>query len=490
MKRKPGRWSAGRMSPVAACLIGAALVTGADAGELDARIREALRPLSKMSATCGVAVVDLDDGSVVFRRGADRPLIPASNQKILVMAAALEVLGPRFEFRTVLGRRGRDLVIVGDGDPGLGDADLSAVRGDAVTGSLERWASTVRGLGWSRIEGDLILDESIFDGQWTHPRWESDDLGKWYAAPVGALNVNDNCVEVTVWPTAEMGAAARCRVDPPCALIEIVNQARSARDGIPVVARLGDSFRYALSGTCGSRVTLQSVSVPDPGLFFAEVLRGVFERAGVVMNGGVRRERVRRSDGSLPSDLRILAVHRTPLRDVLRRVGKDSQNLFAECLAKRVGYEHMRRTSSGTATGSWVTGAAAMTAFMRGVGADPRGMVISDASGLSRDNRLTPDQIVGLLVYMHAHRDAALFADSLAVAGRDGSLRKRMRDLDGLVVGKTGTLRGVKALSGYVLSGGIRRFAFSMIVNGIKGWNGPYKRVQDDLCRALVRHVN
>ena len=454
--------------------------------ELSARIDALFRSLANRSVRSAVVVRDASSGAIVFSANASTPMIPASNQKLFVLAAAVDVLGPAFEFRTVFALRGKDLVVIGDGDPGFGDPRLCDETECSVTAVFKRWADALIRMGYADGSGDIIIDETLFDDQTTHPSWEADDLQRWYAAPVGALNLHDNCIQVSVWPNGASGAAPFWSITPPASGIEIVNRARSERSGVPVISRRDPSFQFVISGSCGSHVDLAPVAVPDPGGFFADVLSTALTRVGISLSGRIRRERVRNDDGSLPSDVRIIADHRTSLKDVLARIGKNSQNLFADCLVKRLGYEHMRRAGHKPARGSWISGAAAITAFLNRCGIDTTGLVLADASGLSRDNRATAAQISAVLLHMSQHADRALFMDNLAVAGRDGSLRKRMGDLAGRVAGKTGTLRGVTALSGYATDPAGRRFVFSTMFNGFTGGSAPYKRIQDDLCRLLV----
>ena len=401
------------------------------------------------------------------------------------MAAALDALGSEFQFRTVAGIRGQDLVIVGDGDPAIGDARLCEQRGVSITAVFERWAVALKAAGHQTIAGDLVIDESVFDGQTVHPSWDEGELQKWYASPAGGLNFADNCIELTVWP-AESGRPPFWEVVPPVSTIEVINRAKSAGAGVPVVGRPGASFRYLLSGRCGSRATLEPVSVPDPGMFFADACRSGLARAGVVVRGDVRRERVRSPSGALPSGFATIADYRTAIGDVMGRIGKNSQNLFAECLAKRIGYEHMRRSVPQSARGSWVSAASAINAFLASCGINTAGCVIGDASGLSRENRVTASQFVRVLTHMNKHSARGMFIDSLAVAGERGSLHDRMGVLGGSVVAKTGTLHGVSALSGYIGGTAHPRFAFSVIFNGIKGPTTPYRALQDELCRTLV----
>lgn len=444
-----------------------------------------LQALRTPDVETGALIVDLSSGEVLLDHQSDTPLVPASNQKLFVMAAAVDLLGPEFTFRTMLAVRGRDVIVIGDGDPGFGDPRLAEANGHPISRIFERWADALKCAGRRRLEGDLILDESLFDAQTVHPSWDPRELDHWYAAPVGALNLNDNCLEFIVWPSGPIGAPPNWRVVPELEGLALVNRARGGGKGTPAIGRVADLDTYVLTGSCPRRSTLQSVAVHDPGMLFGNSLRTVLARCGVRIDGALRRERVRLANGELPSDVTILADHTTPLTDVLSRIGKDSQNLFAECLAKRLGYEHLRRSQHPDPVGSWPAAADAMRDFLQRRSIDATGLVLADASGLSRDNRATAKQFVGILYVMQDHPHKDLFFDALAIAGRDGSLRKRMRDVEGEVIGKTGTLRGIKSLSGCVTNPDGRSYALCTIFNGFKGSSAPYKSLQDDLCRML-----
>ncbi len=517
-----------------AWLVASAITGPTRAEELGQRLERTLTPALLRDAQVSAIVVDLADGRVVFERQADIPMVPASNQKLVVMGTAMDLLGRDFSFQTIIGLRGADLVVIGSGDPGFGDPKLLKAMGRDLQSLFQEWADALVANGVNRVEGDLVLDESIFDSTWTHPEWTDQDRRKWYAAPIGALNVNDNCLDVTVSPGNKIGGSAVWSTRPAVREIEMLNRAKTATTGVPVIGRRGDSEVFVLSGKCGKRSELMSVPVVDPGKFFADALKTALSREGIEITGGIRRERVLNSDGNVPADMRVVATWTTPLSDVLLRIGRDSQNLFAECLAKRMGYELAKRINSnhsavsrkpagterpaatgrfagtgrsavtGGPVGSWASAGVAVKNYMRRAGIDVAGFVFSDGSGLSRKNRATARQLAEVLMHIHGHADGHMAISRLAVSGESGTLRRRMRDLKGQILAKTGTMRGIKSLSGYVLvgvdglaggngmaggdgpAGGSRRYAFSIIVNGIQGPNGPINRAQDAFCRELV----
>ena len=454
--------------------------------QIDRELRSALAARPHTEVRLGACVIDLATGETVFVENADMPLTPASSMKLFVMAAALSELGPDFEFQTIFATDGTDIVVIGDGDPATGDEKLHEDRGGSITADFERWGTILLDTGVSTIPGDLVIDESIFDDQWVHPSWDEEDLDNWYAAPVGGLNFNDNCIDITVSPAKRRDAPVLVSFKPETTLVRIINKCRSGGEGTPVLHHPPDSFQYIIHGRCSKRWPFGSVSFPDPGLLFADSLRTVLANRGIKVAGTIQRKRVRLPNGTLPASLRVLARRRTPLSDLLRRVGKDSQNLFAECLLKRTGFAWAQRRGDSNPQGSWSLGREAVLAFVRQANIDVRGLVLADGSGLSRENSCTARQLASLLAWTHKEGKGRLLHESLSVAGVDGSLRKRLRDLPGRVHAKTGTMRGIRTLAGFVNAEAGPRYAFAVLFNGYKGPSTPYKQIQDRICRVLA----
>jgi len=464
-----------------------ALAQGAKAApRIEAELRTTLAKLPHAAATVGACVIDLASDRVIYAQNADAALTPASTMKLFAMTAALTQLGPQFAFETILATDSGNLIVIGDGDPGYGDKKLHKSRKESIAAPFERWADALRQRGLTSLPGDLIIDETIFDDQRVHPSWERADLDNWYAAPVGGLNYNDNCLDFAVTPSKQRNAPARVSVQPDTSLAKIINTCKSGGKGTPILHHAFDTLEYVVSGRCAKRSELGSVSFPDPGLLFADSMRVTMGRFGVAIGGPIRRERVRGLDGTLPSSLTILARHRTPLADVLGRAGKDSQNMFAECLLKRAGHAWARHQGLRDPRGSWKLGGDAVLDILRRAGIEARGLSVADGSGLSRDNSCTARQLAAILAWSYRQPFGPLLHDSLATAGVDGSLRKRLKDSDGRVHAKTGTMRGIRALAGYVDADAGPRYAFAVLFNGYPGGSAPYKAIQDRFCRVLA----
>jgi D-alanyl-D-alanine carboxypeptidase/D-alanyl-D-alanine-endopeptidase (penicillin-binding protein 4) len=442
----------------------------------------------RVAERSGISIVSVPDGAVVYASREKIPHIPASNQKLLVSAAALVRLGPEFRFTTRLARRSNDLVIIGGGDPALGDPVFAEAAGEPITAVFHRWAETLREAGVDVIRGDLIVDDQAFDNEWVHPHWNPADLLHWYAAPIGGLNFNDNCIDVTVIPGKKTGDITSVRVVPGNTLVEVVNKSRTAGKGTPTITRQGNSHTYVITGRCAKTSNLQSVPVVDPPLFFAGALRTSLAAKGIRVEGMIRRERVRQDEDRLPAGVTLLATHGSRLADVVTRMNKKSQNLFAECLLKTLG-RYDEETTVPRRIGAWSDGRSTVERFMNRINREAEGLVVDDGSGLSRDNRVSPEQITRLLVYMYNQPVRDVYVQSLAVSGIDGTLRKRMKDIKGTVFAKTGYISGVRSLSGYVQGATGQWYAFSYLYNDRKpklGSTGPATRMQDKLCRILA----
>jgi D-alanyl-D-alanine carboxypeptidase/D-alanyl-D-alanine-endopeptidase (penicillin-binding protein 4) len=259
-----------------------------------------------------------------------------------------------------------------------------------------------------------------------------------------------------------------------------------AKSATPVIARHPGTFDFVLSGQVAKRGTLQSISIPQPNLFAATAIREHLAAKGVTVAGRLRFERLRRGGHELASECRVIAEHRTPLADVLARIGHDSQNLFAKAMMKRLGYEGSMQRGASNSVGSWQTGRQAILGTLSRAGCDTIRMVVADGSGLARTNRASAQDFVSLLQYMHSHPRRQQFINSLGGNRTGGALVKRFSNIAGDVFAKTGYMSGVRSLSGYVRTTDDHWYAFSIIFNGFPGQSTPYFQIQEKVCKALA----
>lgn len=461
---------------------------GADPA-LTGRLHAALHKLDKTGAIVSARVIDLGTGHELFAERIDEPFTPASNMKLPVSAAALDRFGPDHQLKTYLALDGDDLWLIGTGDPSVGDGKLTAGRKEKPTTVLDQWADALKSRGVTRVKGNLYFYDGAFEDLRVHPTWSRGYLTDWYAAPVSGLNFNDNCVDVTLRPAAGAAAGQPAQFDltPPAdKVVKVVNQATTGPGREPTIDRDAKADVFTVKGSVAGKKELESRCVTDPGLFFADALRTNLAAHGIAVDGETKRADKPLGGHLEPPADKVVATYSTPLTDVLWRINKSSQNLFAEAMCKYQGRAYAIENGQPDARGSWENGSAAVKAFLRRQGIDDSKYVILDGSGLSKGDRVTTRGHSDLLAAMFKHKYADAFRNSLAAAGKDGTIGKRMPDLAGKVFAKTGYIGGVRALSGYAQTRQGKWLAFSIIYNKIPGPVKPYEELQDEAVRALV----
>ena len=446
------------------------------------------------TAIVAVSVRDAETGAALVAINADELLIPASNMKLLTTGAALHTLGADFAFRTRLQRDGDRLIVTGDGDPGLGDPVLLGrmAFGDRpamnVHSYLDLWVERVVTAGLKRVS-EIVVDDRIFDRRFVHPEWPVEQLNRRYCAEVSGLNFHLNILHFYPKP----GPGGRPDLDlfrPHAPWLEISNKA-TIRAGVhdqnnAWIARRHNTNLLTFYGNVKFpyRVPVP-VTTHDMPAFFARLFAVRLIAAGVEV-GNYRVA----DDRDPPASGQVLGpILSTPISTALVRCNRDSQNLYAECLLKRIGFAETR------VPGSWANGRAIVRLVVRDRLAD-RNLAarvdVSDGSGLSRANRVAAATLTAWLNTFHYDEELGpIFIDSLARAGVDGTLARRFRDvnLHGAVVqAKSGYIRSVSCLSGYVTMADGRRRSFSILINGLRAPDsvGKAKKMQEQIVAAIA----
>jgi len=450
--------------------VGGAVTARADGAAVAAALSAAVAEVPA-NTTVGLVVEELGSGKPWFAQNADLPLKPASVLKLFVTAAGLERFGLDFRWRTTAYWNGGEFWVCGAGDPGLGDERIARRDGRTPNHVFEGWARELRARGITRVE-KLVIDDSIFDQQWRHRDWPIDQSSAWYQAPVGGVNVNDNCVDVRAYV---QGGGLRIESQPllPAALLRNELMLTSSKRNNPVNSRKHDSDVFYVRGAIAKNTVFGPVSAREPTVFFAYALRQTLLEAGIDVGPGVVRRTLRADELGRAERL---SSHETSLRDVVWRCNTFSQNLFAECLLKSLAAYRPDGGRTGV-PGGWESGQEVLRATLGRMGIDLAGATLRDGSGLSHGNRVTAAQVVRVLQVMQRHRFGEEFRESLAVAGEEGTLRRKLskETLRGRVQAKTGTISGVRALAGYVTRPDGTELAFALLVNGPGGSQLPAK---------------
>jgi D-alanyl-D-alanine carboxypeptidase/D-alanyl-D-alanine-endopeptidase (penicillin-binding protein 4) len=451
--------------------------SGPLAGELDPTLDAA----AVRDAEVGVMVVRVRDGAVVYDHRGDVPMVPASTAKLLTAAAALHHLGPSYawvtELRSSADVRGGvlegDLVLRGTGDPTL------------VVEKLWRMFRDLRADGVRRIRGDILLDDTHLVDEPLIPGWDKEqDLedGPSYFPTLGALSVEFGSAEVVVVPADEPGGAATIALESPASPWvtvegEVTTVARGARLRLELERKIdGDRVTFVLSGRvpADGEARRYRRAVPSPTWYVAGIVRDLLRELDIRHDG-----RMRRAEAS--DDARVLRrLYSPPLTSVLMDTNKYSSNFMAELVLRTLGAEV-------EGEGSTAAGVRAVRRYLDAIGVAPEDAVLVNGSGLARDARLTPAALTAVLLDMARNpRVGHEFATSLAIAGRDGTLIRRLDELAGRLRGKTGTLGGVHGLAGYAEASDGEVYAFAFLANAIRGSLHPIKDVQDGFLRRLA----
>ncbi len=447
-------------------------------------------------AHVGICVTSLKTGEIIMQRNADKLFVPASNTKLFTAAAALSLLGKDYQFVTKIFSDGSlqhgsvlgNIYVQGVGDPSMTKEDLRAM------------VQKLKDAGIQQIMGDIVIDSNEFDIQLHGPGWSADmeeyysvtpflgvtkDNGRFLTKmPVDSVAVDHNCVLCWVKPTAQ-GKSPMIKVEDSYENLPIINVAKTSAKKTKATIKVerrwfSDRFVILVEGSIpiGSAPLLFKLPVTAPdrqcgflmSLLCAEI--GI-EHIGETVIGQ-----------PTPPQAAQLAEHRSqPLHELIAVMLKTSDNLYADALFKKLA------SHQGLKPASWQQASTIMRDFLvTQVHLPANELVVTDGSGLSRYNLVSPAHMVQLLTWLHACTFCDVIKESLSVAGVDGTLAARMQlpELHGKIRGKTGTLLGLSSLSGYLYTED-DVYAFSILTNGLTDSPLHYEAaVEDKLCQILM----
>lgn len=486
MKRERGRHRSGGaagLALAAAGVLGTSTISLAQR-DLTPKVQTLLSNTKLGSSKVGVSIRDLETSTDLADINAETALMPASNMKLLTTGTALTVLGTDFAFRTefiIDGPPGSErLIIKGSGDPALADPVVLERMENKLTvdSMLAALAGAVKEAGIKSV-AEVIVDDRVFDRQWVHPTWPKDQLERWYSAPVSGLNFHTNVLSAFPAPSPEgAGHAPLIVFEPSAPWLDIENKAKTIDQGKNSVwmGRAPEGNHFTLYGEVRqpSKQPIE-ITLSDVGTFTGQVFAAELLRQGVNV-GKTRGDRdaairtARLIDDKEKYQGRTVAVVTTHIADILARCNGDSHNLYAEALVKRVGHEVTGEP------GSWTNGPSVVRmTIAQSNRLGPKyasGTVVVDGSGLSHDNRVSPATFTRWLEEMQRDKKiGAEFIDSLATPEKKGGIRRRFQNakLNCELAAKTGTIDGVRCLSGYLMNPqNGHRVAFSIMLNNLR----------------------
>jgi serine-type D-Ala-D-Ala carboxypeptidase/endopeptidase (penicillin-binding protein 4) len=427
-------------------------------------------------------------GLPLFELNPSTLMMPGSNMKLLTLAAAAEMFGWDHTFETRLvssapleaGTLRGDLIAVGSGDPSIGERR-------EPRGVLRSWAQQLWDGGVRAIDGRIVGDDDQFDDEGLASGWTWDDILDGYAAPSGALEYNEDSVDLAIRAGAAAGDPVSIEVRPGGSGLTIENALVTSPEGesaLVLLRRLPGSNSLHVAGHVPARAPefVRLASVDNPTQFFVNALRAALVDRGIRVSGdAVDIDAIApRPDSSVA---RVLLSHRSPpLAQLAATMMKFSQNMYAESILKAL--------AAREGTGTTDLGRRMVREILRTWGVYEDSFVMADGSGMSRYNYVSVEALVRILQHLHenpAHADA--FAPTLPAAGQEGTLSHRLLGTaaENNVRAKTGTLANVRALSGYVTTKDGEPLVFSIIANN---FNVPAAAIDEAVDRALVRLAN
>lgn len=389
-----------------------------------------------------VAMTNGEGTEIVYELNAQKKMIPASITKIATASTVLNHFLPGTKFKTQILAKNEikqgvlkgPIYLKGGGDPSF------------VSENLWFLVNNLRRTDLQSIEGDIIVDDSLFDEVRYDESRQEERVDRAYDAPVGAMSFNWNSVNIFIRP-GEVGEPGRVFLDPENDYFQLVNKTKtSSGDGQNLTAerkidkeKLTETITVTGKIGKGKKEHVIYKSVTRPDLWAGMNLKSFLKQRGITVTGQIKR-------GQAPETAQILAESESkPIEDILVDMNKFSNNYVAEMLCKNLG-----ALNSKPATLS--AGMKLIQKHMQSLSIPEVQFELQNPSGLTRDNKMSA-AAMGLLL-AHLRRDFRVqpeFLRSLPIAGTDGTLKKRMTGpkTERWVRAKTGLLTGVVALAGY-----------------------------------------
>jgi len=421
-------------------------------------------------AAIGVSVKNVESGNVVYEYNAGMALRPASVIKLLSSALALKRKGDSLTYSTNVFYSGKieegvlvgNIIVRAGGDPSLDSKYFPEAC------FVDRVISAIISSGIKRIQGNIIVETgntpSRIPGSWP---WE--DVANYYGALYHSFNYRDNMYTLNM-RSGKAGTPARLlAVVPSVPAVKFKNEVSSS------VKNSNDAWIYGgpeaatllIQGTIPANRSSFAVkgAMHHPDACFREEVEKRLENVGIVID---KRE-IRERDGELQL---LLAITSPLLKDIVFYTNKNSVNLFAEALGCLISQTDYGKT---------------VKEELNRIGIDSCGIILKDACGLSPGNAAPAEIFTDLLLWARKHLGDS-FLSSLPRGGVDRGLQVYSDHpvLRGNVAAKTGSMSGVRALSGYLKNKKGEMLAFTIIVNNYVGDPVKVQAIMRDFLKEMA----
>ena len=473
-------------------------------GELARLIDQAIDQSEFSSARWGLIVISRSDGRTLYARNADKLFTPASNMKIYTTTVALDLLGANYQWRTSVysasqpdtdGVLKSDVTLYGRGAPDL----LSRPKKDE-TASLVKLADELYQRGVRHIRGHVIGDESYFRADPLGDGWQWNDVQWYFGAEPSALSIDDNEVDLQIEPSNNPNDPPVVKLSNAQDYVHLANNMATVKRGEQMTVGIhrgvsDNEVRVWGDYPLGSRPFGARLSIHDPALRAARLFMDALRARGIAVEGAAhtRDFRVPASERFDPSHAVELAyVSSKPLSEVVRATNKESINLNAELILRTLGRERGEIAPDTDPhktheRGDDEAGLAVIRLWLNRANIPTNNLALHDGSGLSRLDLVTPEATARLLMAISRTASASVFQESLPIAGRDGTLKGRLRTFRDRVSAKTGSLTYDNSLSGFLTAADGTALVFSIICNDQTG-RASSTRLIDEIVTILATY--
>lgn len=433
-------------------------------------------------AKVGIKIIDINTGETLYDLNSDTLFTPASNIKLITTAAALKRLHPDYRFKTIISTDDRmvkegvikgNLYIKGFGDPKLVSEELWIIVKDLYS------------LGIRKITGDIVGDVTFFDKEEIGNGWGNNLSSHAYHAKIGALSLNFNSIAIHIEPAAAADSAPIVVTDPDTQYIDVQNKAVTAAKAennslIIDRVRIKNRDRIIVKGKISKSRKRKTYyrNISSPQRYMLTVFKEFMERQEIAVDGSLKISKQ-------PEEVKELVKHESrPLAYIIRDLNKMSNNFIAEQIVKTMGAE--LKGEPGTTE----KGLDIVRDFLSELGIPEKSYIITDGSGLSKLNRVTPGQITKILEYMYKDFIAGPeYVSSLGIIGVDGSVKDRLKgsSMQRKIRAKTGTLNGIICLSGYAETRSGDILVFSILMNNTLCGPNRIMKLQDKIILSILK---
>ena len=423
---------------------------------------------SGIDLNMGIKIVSLKNNKTLYAYNSQKLLMPASTNKLYTCAAALHYLGNNHTFKTRVLKNNNNLILKGGGDP-----DLTINQLDSLAIIISKNIKKV---------DTLYVDDTLLDSLNYGEGWMWDEGPWWYAAPIGALSVNDNCIDFYVEP-GDIGSPANISYFPETSYITFENNSITVNDTLDFNklkidrdwVKSGNNFSVTGEIIDTTKKDTLYRNIYDPSLFAGTIFRQLLNEHGTTV------KQLSRKTQDL-TDYKELTVHYSDSLIIsAKNLMNESDNLTAELFIKSIG-------ALDTLPGTWETGLDSVKSFLaEQVKIDTSNIRLADGSGVSRYTLTNSDQLISLLSWVYNSKHKNDFISTLPGGGWPKStLEKRLIEEGSRVRAKTGGLSGARNLAGYIDSPKYGTVAFSILMNGYIGSSSKHRYVQNQIVKTII----